>query len=676
MANFYIASKFIFIQLFLFSFSLLNLQIARATQAQTTNLSIDQIMQMKTVGSLALSPDNKWIAYVVTRIDEKEDKKFSQIHITSVDGKTTLPMTAVYLNASNPQWNPDGKSLGFLGVRGTKTDSKNQVWTLDLRGGEAVQFTDVPQGINSFRWSPDGTKMALVIKDAKPERDSTDKNSSESPEPFVIDRLQFKKDYVGYLDRRRTHIYIKNGHTDPSQVTFGDFDDSDPQWSPNNETIAFVSKREGDPDANNNSDIWLVNISSKEKNRDLKQLTINPGPDSNPAWSPDGNAIAYITSIEPDKLWYATEHLAIIAINKSKPKLLSLNYDRMISSPKFSNDGKSVFALASDQGNRPLIKFDIINGKKEIITPGELSVRDYAINSNDRIITLMSSHHKSFNFYLLDGEGKVQLTNYNNNILKNINLANVKRLSVPGWKNEPVESFVYYPQGYNNQKTYPTIFMLHGGPVSQHDTSFDEFAQLYAANGYIAVLPNPHGSSGYGQDYAYALNKKWGVSDFKDVDAIADYLVESGISNPDKLGVGGWSYGGILTNYVITKSTRFSGAVSGASEVNHRANYGHDIYQNEWEVELGFPWENIEDWEAINPFNDLGKVTTPTLVIGGQLDWNVPILNSEQLYQVLKRRGIDTKLVVYPGEYHGINRPSFVRDRYERFIGWFDQYVK
>ena len=211
MANFYIASKFIFIQLFLFLFSLLNLQIARATQAQTTNLSIDQIMQMKTVGSLALRPDNKWIAYVVTRIDEKEDKKFSQIHMTSVDGKTTLPMTAVYLNASNPQWNPDGKSLGFLGVRGTKTDSKNQVWTLDLRGGEAVQFTDVPQGINSFRWSPDGTKMALVIKDAKPERDSTDKNSSESPKPFVIDRLQFKKDYVGYLDRRRTHIYIKNG---------------------------------------------------------------------------------------------------------------------------------------------------------------------------------------------------------------------------------------------------------------------------------------------------------------------------------------------------------------------------------------------------------------------------------------------------------------------------------
>ena len=671
------ASKFILIQLFLFSFSLLNFQIASAKQAKTINLSIDHIMKMKSVESLALSPDSKWIAYVVTRVDEEKDKKFSQIHITSIDGKSTLPMTAVYMNASDPQWSPDGKYLAFLGVRGTDKDTENQVWTLDLRGGEAVQFTNVPQGVNSYRWSPDGTKMALVIKDAKPLTNAPDENSSnEKLEPFVIDRLQFKKDYVGYLDRRRTHIYIKNGNEKPIQITFGDYDDSDPQWNPDNKLIAFVSKREGDPDANNNSDIWLVDSSDDKKNRELKKLTINPGPDTNPSWSPDGNTIAYISSIEPDKLWYATEHLAITDKNNGETKLLSLNYDRMISSPMFSNDGKSIFALASDRGNRPLIKFDLSNGDKENMTPGELSVRNYAIGNKDKIITLMSSHHSPFNFYLIKRDEIINLTNYNNAILKDTKLADVKRLIVPGWRNEPVESFIYYPPNYDNQKIYPTIFVLHGGPVSQHDTSFDEFAQLYAANGYIAVLPNPHGSSGYGQAYSYALNKKWGVPDFEDVDAIADYLVENGVSDPNKLGVGGWSYGGILTNYVITKSTRFSGAVSGASEVNHRANYGHDIYQNEWEVELGLPWVNIEDWEAINPFNDLGKVTTPTLVIGGQLDWNVPILNSEQLYQVLKRRGIDTKLVVYPGEYHGISRPSFVRDRYERFIDWFDQYVK
>ena len=676
MLNFYIFNKFKSLRLLLVIFSILNLQLAHAEQDVSTNLSIDHIMKLKTVNSLALSPKGDWIAYVVTRMDEEKDKKFSQIHMTSTDGKTTLPMTAVYMDASDPQWSPDGKYLAFLGLRGTDKDAKNQVWTLDLRGGEAVQFTDVLQGVNSFRWSPDGTKMALVIKDAKPLNNETNKNStSEKLEPYVIDRLQFKKDYVGYLDRRRTHIYIKNGLEKPRQVTFGDYDDSDPQWSPDNKTIAFVSKREGDPDANNNSDIWLIDSSDNE-NRELKKLTVNLGPDTNPSWSPDGNTIAYISSIEPDKLWYATEHLAITDKNNGETKLLSLDYDRMMSSPIFSNDGKSVFALASDHGSRPLVKFDLSSGDKKNITPGELSVRSYEIGNKDKIITLMSSHHSPFNFYHLKDDELINLTNYNKELLKNTKLAKVKRLIVSGWKNEPVESFIYYPPDYDSQNIYPTIFVLHGGPVSQHDTSFDEFAQLYAAKGYVAVLPNPHGSSGYGQAYSYALNKKWGVSDFADVDAIADYLVKNGISNPNKLGVGGWSYGGILTNYVITKSNRFSGAVSGASEVNHRANYGHDIYQNEWEVELGFPWENIKDWEAINPFNDLGKVTTPTLVIGGQLDWNVPIINSEQLYQVLKRRGIDTKLVVYPGEYHGINRPSFVRDRYERFIGWFDQYVK
>ena len=222
---------------------------------------------------------------------------------------------------------------------------------------------------------------------------------------------------------------------------------------------------------------------------------------------------------------------------------------------------------------------------------------------------------------------------------------------------------------------HTTIFVLHGGPVSQHDTAFDVWGQYYAANGYIAVLPNPHGSSGYGSDFTYSLNRQWGVPDFEDVDKIADYLVEEGISDGERLGVGGWSYGGILTNYVITKTGRFKGAVSGASEVNHRANYGHDHYQLQWEIEFGLPWENIDAWEDINPFNDIGKITTPTLVMGGHEDWNVPIQNSEQLYQGIKRIGVDTQLVVYPNEHHGIRLPSFQRDRYERYLGWFNKYV-
>lgn len=657
---------------------------AHTAEQDPAVFSIDHIMQMKTVSDIALSPDNAWVAYVVGRMDEDKDKQFKQIFMTSIDGKTTLPMSAAYANASSPQWSPDGQMLGFIAVRGPDKKAKSQVWLLDRRGGEAQQYTNIKQGVNSFKWSPDGLKMALVIMDPKPEKpgekdkDNEGKAESgdETPEPFVIDRLQFKKDYVGYLDSRRTHIYVKDGGTDAVQITSGDYDDDDPQWSPDGKHIAFVSKRDGDPDANANSDIWQVSADGQATTHPIKQITTNPGSDRSPVWSPDGTSIAYLTSTEPEKLWYATEHLAVVSTDSGAHKILSQTYDRMMSSPKFSRDGRSIFAIAADQGNRPLVKFDLNSGTRTTITPGDLSLRGYEIGTDGQIVLLKSTHDSPFNVHVMRDGKSQQITSINQEVLKDVTFGAVERVKVAGWKGERVESFVYYPPGYKSRKTYPTIFVLHGGPVSQHDTSFDEWGRLYAAKGYIAVMPNPHGSSGYGQSFSYALNKQWGVPDFDDVDAIATFLVENNISDAKRLGVGGWSYGGILTNYVITKSTRFAGAVSGASEVNHRANYGHDIYQNEWETELGLPWENIEAWESINPFNDLGKVTTPTLVIGGQEDWNVPILNSEQLYQVLKRRGIETQLVVYPGEHHGIKRPSFVKDRYGRFVDWFDKYVK
>src|SRR5690606_15458683 len=223
---------------------------------------------------------------------------------------------------------------------------------------------------------------------------------------------------------------------------------------------------------------------------------------------------------------------------------------------------------------------------------------------------------------------------------------------------------------------YPTLLRIHGGPVSQYDFSFNGEAQLFAAHGYVVVLTNPRGSSGYGQDFSAAIFADWGNKDFEDVLAGVDYAIAEGYADPDRLGVGGWSYGGILTNYVITKSQRFKGAITGASEVLYVSNYGHDHYQRVWEMELGLPWEAREAWERITPFNDVAKVTTPTLVIGGKEDWNVPINNSEQLYQALKRLGVDTQLVVYPGEAHSIRRPSFIRDRYERYLGWYDRTVR
>lgn len=648
---------------------------------KSPTLGVDHILSLQAPRDIQLSPEGDWVVYTVKRNDEEKDKGFSQIWISSVDGKSTLPMTASYATASSPRWNPNGSTLAFLGKRGEDKDAKKQVWLLDRRGGEAQQYSNVKQGVKSFVWAPDGKSMALLIQDPKPEdkdsKDAKKEDDKEKPKPWVIDRLQFKADYVGYLDRRRTHIYLHNGKGEPLQITSGDYDDSEPEWSPDGSRIAFVSKREGDPDANVNSDIWTVSADRKVKAYPLTQITKNIGSDINPAWSPDGKTITFVTALEPEKLWYATRHLAVIdAYGKGTARVLTKDYDRMVSSPDFSANGKSIYFTAEDRGNRPLMQADVRTGKLNVVTKGDTVVGSFDIGEHGKIATVQSSHHSPANVHVIKKGKSSRITKLNDALLDGVSLGKVERLTVAGYNDDPVESFVYYPADHKAGTAYPTIFLLHGGPVGQHDTSFDALGQLYAANGYIAVLPNPHGSSGYGEPFTFTLNRQWGVSDFADVDAVADHLVKVGISDGEKLGVGGWSYGGILTNYVITKSTRFKGAVSGASEVNHRANYGHDIYQNLWGVELGLPWEDIEAWESINPFNDLGKVTTPTLVMGGKEDWNVPILNSEQLYQVLKKRGIDTLLVVYPGESHGFSRPSFIRDRYNRYLDWYKKYVK
>ena len=271
-----------------------------------------------------------------------------------------------------------------------------------------------------------------------------------------------------------------------------------------------------------------------------------------------------------------------------------------------------------------------------------------------------------------------RVTFTNDDFLADIDIAEVKNVQFPSRDGTEIEGFVTFPVGFEVGIRYPTLLRIHGGPVSQYRHSFNFEAQLFAANGYLVVQTNPRGSSGYGQDFSSDLWAEWGVRDYEDVVAGVDYTIEQGWSDPNRLGVGGWSYGGILTDHVITQTDRFSGAITGASEFLYIANYGHDHYQLQWEKELGLPWEgnNRENWEAISPFNKVDRIKTPTLVMGGEKDWNVPIQNGEQIYQALRRLGVPTELVVYPGQGHGLRPPSYQKDRYERYLAWYNKWVK
>jgi dipeptidyl aminopeptidase/acylaminoacyl peptidase len=647
-------------------------------------ITIDDFFALKDISDLQVSPDEKWLAYTITSADLEKDKSETRVWMSPTKGGEALPMTAKGYSASEPRFSPDEKYLTFIAQRSESGDDKKdsedkpQVWALNRLGGEAQQLTSVKQGVSGYEWSPDGKRLLLLIKDPQPFELTEDKEDDKKPRPFVIDRLQFKLDYEGYLDRYRTHLYVYTPHTksEPRQITSGDFDDSQPTWSPDGKSIAFVSNRTKEPDSNANSDIWLVAADNTDKGATLLQLTTNPREDDSPVWSPDGKTIVYSTITAAQKvMWYATNNVAIVSASGGEPTLLTPKLDRNVLQPRFSADGRSVFFMLEDSGEQNLASVSIKGGSIKHHVQGEMEVEAYAMQGKTTAV-LMSKRDQPTEVFTLDAEKLAQVTFANKALLEQLTLASTENIHFKSKDGTEIEAFLTKPIGFNPSMQYPMILHPHGGPVSQYSFAFNYQAQLFAANGYVVLQPNPRGSSGYGQAFSEAIFADWGNLDFHDVMAGVDYVVAQGIADPNKLGVGGWSYGGILTNYVITKSTRFKAAISGASEALMRSNYGHDQYQQGWETELGLPWENAVAWEKISPFNDVAKITTPTLWMGGGSDWNVPIMNSEQMYQAMKRLGQQTQLVVYPDEYHGIKRPTFQKDRFERHLAWYDKYIK
>jgi len=312
------------------------------------NLTVDDYFRMQRVSDPQISPDGKWVAFVISTRDLKENKSESRIWMVPVEDGEAIPMTAKGSSAWRPRWSPDGKYLSFLAARG---DDKTQVWTLFRKGGDSVQLTEVPQGVKSYDWSPDSSKLLLTIKDPKPEEleGAKSKDKKKTPKPWVIDRLQFKQDYIGYLDRRRTHLYVFDVESKTTtQITSGDFDDSEPVWSPDGKFVAFVSNRTNEPDSNYNTDIWVVAADNPDKGKTLLQVTKNPGADSSPTWSPDGKSIAYISITDTDALVYATPHLAVVSSQGGEAKVLTEKLDRHISNPRFSVDGKSIYFVLED----------------------------------------------------------------------------------------------------------------------------------------------------------------------------------------------------------------------------------------------------------------------------------------------------------------------------------------
>jgi dipeptidyl aminopeptidase/acylaminoacyl peptidase len=676
-------------------------QSAPSTPPAPRAIAVDDAFEIRDVRDPQITDDGKWVAYTVSTPSLKKDKTETRVWMTPAAGGDAVVMTAEDVSSSHPRWSPDGKYLAFLSSR---NQGKAQVWLLNRMGGEAQRLTDTAQDVGDFVWAPDSKRLVLILQDPTPEEleeakakekdkpgnDDKDKDKDKdkdakpkkpnTPPPFVIDRYRFKTDTIGYLDRRRTHLYVFDVATKAAvQVTSGDYDDEEPAWSPDSKLLAFRSNRSTpDPDRTYDTNIWVVAADNADKGAHPTQVTTNPGEDEEPSWSPDGKWITYVTKLDPKLFQYATRHVAVSPAAGGQAKVLTLAFDRMSRVPRFSPDGQFIYFIADDDGSVNLFRIPSAGGEITRAISGHVVAANYTLAKSGEIAAQITTMDRpaEISVTATSGGPLTRITHVNDAFMAKVKVVTPEYVKFRSKDGTTVAGYLYKPVDYVAGKKYPTLLIPHGGPVGAYYGDFNHFWQLLAANEYVVLEPNPRGSSGYGQDFCKAIFADWGNKDFQDDMAMVDYAIAQGVADPDKLGVGGWSYGGISVDFIIAQTTRFKAAISGAGSALFASLYGHDQYILDYEVELGRPWETRAVWDKISPFYNVEKITTPTLFMGGDIDWNVPIVGGEQMYQALKSLGRETELVVYPGEYHGFKTPSHIKDRLERFLSWYAHYVK
>lgn len=635
----------------------------------------EDLHKIEDLSGPSFAPDNEHIAYSVSSHNLDSDATVSDLWQTQWrDGTSKRLTNTPFASEWAPRYSPDGRWLAFLADN--SKDGSSQLFVMPAKGGRIRQVSALAAGVSDYVWAPDSHQFAVVAEDAPPAERLDSRGQTKPIPPLVVDRFQFKEDGRDVLTDRRQRLWtVSLDGKKVHRLSTGESDVWLPSWSPDGSAIAFVSRTGPDADRHLNYDVYTVAPDQGAQPRRISQFKgtdIDPYWDSRPAWSPDSSQLAWLQSGEDPWIYYAPWQLIVADLATGVERKVA-HLDRCFYKPQWSADGQSIYALVEQNLNTWLARIDVASEQVSYLTQGQRFGYDYTVSPSGRMVELVSTDTAPF--FLQTVEATPRKLDGQNAWLKQVALQPSEELRFASG-DQTIEALLVKPTNYQPGHAYPTIVRVHGGPVYQFSHEFMLDWQTYAAQGFAVLAVNPRGSSGRGFDFSKAIYADWGNVDVADVLAGVDHLVALGIADPDRLAVGGWSYGGILTNYLIASSQRFKAAISGAGVANMLGSYGHDQYSREYELELGTPWDNFDNYVRVSyPFLHANKITTPTLYQCAQSDLNVPCLGAEQMYQALKSLRLDTQLVIYPGENHGLSVPSYLGDRMARNLAWYQRFL-
>lgn len=623
-------------------------------------------MKIKSISQTDISYDGKMVAYVVREpvMDDEKSEYLSQIWLTNVDSKENVQYTFNLKSSSSPKFSPDGKNLAFLSSR----SGRNQIWIISTSGGEARRLTEEEKGVRSIKWSPNGRKISFLKNDDDTEEEI--KSKKNKTDVILVDK-NFKY----------SHIYSYNLFEDTvTQITKGDFSVNSFDYSPNGKKIVF--SHQNDTNINTgfvNSDISVIESDGSS----LLNLIKRPGIDSNPIFSGDGNRFAFISSGgKQESIGLRDTYIFNLKNNNIKKLDNTPNRDSNIIS--WSSDNKNLIISESVKTTSQLILLPV-NGDNYISWSGE--------KYKEGVISSVVKSKKSDNLVLcyekLNSPVEVFLTGTNNlsfsklSDINNYNYPELSRTEIISWKSfdgRIIEGILTYPKNYKKGSKYPIILQIHGGPAGVFSERFNGrpgiyMTEYFSEKGYVTIKPNPRGSTGYGKEFRYANYKDWGYGDYEDVVSGVDKVIDMGIGDPDRQFVMGWSYGGYLTSFVVTKTNRFKAASMGAGLPNLISMVTTTDIQDYLVAHMGSEfWDDYETYEKHSAIYQIKNTTTPTQIIHGANDLRVPFTQGQEFYRALDRLGVDTEMVVYPRTPHGPREPKFLMDVSERILIWFEKY--